>query len=179
MAIAASDIKIRLSTQSGAAGNTNTSTPADSLGKFIATTDLTDNSLDNLFRDITAAESAAGVTIYRCFFVYNSHGSLTYQNAKIWIASQQAGGGDMTMGLDPAGVVAVGLGSAQAAAPADETTAPAGVTFSNPNSEGAALSIGNMANGTCQAVWVKLVVSAGASAVADQAVVTVKGDTDP
>ena len=179
MAIVAADIKMRLSTQAGAAGNAGAGTPGASIGKYMSTTDITDNVLDNLLRDITAAEDEAGITVYRCFFVYNSHASLTYKAAKVWIASQQAGGADITMGLDPGGVVTYNQAGAQATAPANELTAPASVAFTAPTTEGTALVIGDMAINKCAAVWVKAVVAPGAAAIADQMVITVKGNTDP
>lgn len=179
MAIVAADIKMRLSTQAGAAGNATASTPAASTGKYMSTTDIVDNTLDNLLRDITAAEDEAGITVYRCFFIYNSHATLTYKLAKVWFASQQAGGADVTMGLDPAGVVTYNQAGAQAAAPVNELTAPVGVAFTNPINEAGSLAIGDIAIQKCQAVWVKAVVPALAAAIADQMVITIKGNTDP
>ena len=75
MAVQASDIKARLSTQSGSAGNTTASTPADSIGGYISTTDLIDAAVENLFANVSAADAATGRTYYRCAFLYNSHGS--------------------------------------------------------------------------------------------------------
>jgi hypothetical protein len=54
MPIATSDIKIKLSTKSGSAGNsTAQGNVNNSLGKYISTTELVDNSLNNLYDDIT------------------------------------------------------------------------------------------------------------------------------
>ncbi len=180
MAIEDTDIKVRLSTQSGAAGNSTASTPAASIGKYMSTTDLVGASLQNLFANITAAEAGTGKTVYRCVFIYNSHGSLTYQGVKLWLVSQLAGGGDITVGLDPAGAVTYNQAGAQAAIPANDTTAPSGVTFSNPTSEGGALSLGNIAINQCYAVWFKLVVNPDAAALNNDDVnFRVKGTSDP
>ena len=180
MAVQDSDIKVRLSTQSGAAGNSTASTPAASIGKYMSTTDLVDASVENLFANITAAEAATGKTVYRCVFVYNAHGSQTWQGVKAWIVSQIAGGGDIAIGLDPAGSVANNSGSAQAAVPANDTTAPTGVTFSQPTSEGDALSLGNIVAGNCYAVWARLVVPPDVAALnLDDAIIRFKGQSDP
>lgn len=180
MAVQDSDVKVRLSTQSGAAGNTTASTPAASIGKYMSTTAVVDAVLENLFISITAAEGASGKTVYRCAFLYNSHVSQTWQGVKLWMESQTAGGGDITVGLDPAGVVAAGSASAQAAAPASETTAPSGVTFSAPGDEGSALLIGNVPAGQCQAVWFRMVVPPDVAALAlDNVIVRAKGQSDP
>lgn len=171
MTILTADLKLRLSTASGAAGNTLASTPAASLGKYISTTDLVDNSLGNLFAAITGTQAAEGRTVYRCLFVLNNHVSETWANVKVWLVSQLSGGGDIALGLDPAGVTAKGSAPAQAATIASETAAPAGVTFSAPASVGAGLSVGSVAAGSCFAIWFRLKVPTGAGAVsADQAI---------
>lgn len=180
MTIAASDIKKRFSVKTGAAGDTTAGTAAGSLGKYLSTTDITLATLNNLLRAITSDEAAVGITIYRCFFILNLHATITYEDVKVWMASQVAGGGTVSIGLDPAGTVPKGQAAAQAAEISDEETAPAGVTFSSPTTEGTALSIGDIVPDDCQAIWLKLVVPAGASALAlDQVVITVKGDSLP
>lgn len=180
MAVESADIKVRLSTKTGAAGNTTASTPAESLGKYISTTDLVDATLQNLFSNITAAQAAAGVTLYRCIFAYNSHGSQTWQSVVAWLLSQIAGGGDLSMGLDPAGSVPAGQAGAQAEEIADETTAPTGVTFSQPTDIADALSLGNIVAGNCHAIWFKLVVPADVAAQRlDNAIFKVQGQSDP
>ena len=180
MAVSPSDIKRRLSTQSGAAGNSTASTPAASIGKYMSTTDLVDATVENLFINITAAEAAAGKTVYRCLFLYNSHGSQSMTATKIWVVSQTAGGGDISIGLDPAGAVTYNQAGAQAAIPANDTTAPSGVVFRTPTSEADALSIGTLASGKCYAVWFKLVVPIDVAALnLDNVIFRVKGQSDP
>jgi hypothetical protein len=175
-----SDLKWRLSTQSGSAGNTTASTPADSIGKWISTTDVVDASVENLFANVSRADAGTGKAYYRCLFLYNAHATGAMHDAVVWIASQLAGGGDVSIGLDPAGVVAAGSGSAQAAAPADQYTEPAGVTFSNPTSQEAALAVGDLDAGECAAVWLRLIVQADAAAVdLDNALLQVDAAGDP
>ena len=176
MPITATDVEARLSTQTGSAGDSTASTPAESIGKWMSTTELPDASLGNLFRTITAAEAATGIVLYRCIFVTNTHATGTWEQVKFWLLSQIAGGGTVAIGLDPAGAVAGNSGSAQAAAPADEETAPSGVTFSAPTSIDDALSLGDIAAGECYALWFRLTVPADVEALArDNCIFRVRG----
>lgn len=180
MAVEPSDIKVRLSTASGSAGNTTASTPAASLGKYMSTTDLINASLNNLLPDVTIAEATSGITRYRCVFVANLHASQSWQSVQLWIASQTAGGADIAVGLDPAGAVPIGQTAPQAEQIASETDAPAGVTFSAPVSQAEALSLGNIPAQHCCAVWVRARVTAGAEAVnLDTATLAFYGLSDP
>ena len=151
-------LKFRLSTKSGSAGDSTASTPQASLGKYISTTDLVNAAFENLFSNIIAEQVIVGRTVYKCIFLLNSDPVITASNVKIWIASQVAGGGTIALGLDPAGVVPKGQASAQAAEVANETTAPAGVTFSNPTTEGTALTVGTLDSNECAAIWVRLTI---------------------
>lgn len=167
MPIVAGDIAFRLS---GGAGNSD---PNASIGGAKSSTAIVDATTHNLFDVVSSAEASAGDTEYRCYYVHNGHGSLTWQSAVVWIqANTPSGDTDVAIGLDPAGV------NGTAATPADESTAPAGVTFSQPANEGAALAIGDIPAGQHQAVWVRRVVTAAASAANDDNVVLRhKGDT--
>lgn len=61
---------------------------------------------------------------------------------------------------------------------ADENTAPTGVTFSAPSTEGASLAIGDIPAGQHKAFWIKRIITAGAAAYnSDSATLTVKCDT--
>lgn len=177
MAITATDILFKLSTKSGSAGNTLTSTPNASLGKYISTTQITDATTDNLFDVVTGDENAASDVEYRGFFVHNNHGSLTWQNVVVWLSADVAGGAATAIGLDTTAVSAVGSASAQALEIADESTAPSGVSFSAPTTKGAGLSIGNIAAGSVKAIWVRR-TAANTSAVNDDgATIRAEGDT--
>lgn len=179
MAVESSDIKLRLSTQSATEGDDVASTPAESIGGFMSTTDVTTATLQNLFSSITAAQAAAGVTIYRCVFVLNSAAD-TWEEVKAWLVSQQAGGGTVAIGLDPAGAVDGDANTAQAEAPADEETAPDGVTFSNPTTEEGALALGELEGGEAYAIWLRLTVPPDVEALnLDNAIMRVKGVSEP
>lgn len=165
MPIVASDIKYRLS---GGASNTD---PNASLGGAESSTDAGSGIFDN----VSSAEGTAGDIEYRCVYVKNTHGTLTYQGAKVWVqANTPSADTTVDIGL---GTTAVGTGNEQTVA--DEQTAPSGVTFSAAANEGAALSIGDIPAGHHKAVWIRRTVTAGAAAAADSFTLRTKGDTLP
>jgi hypothetical protein len=179
MAIVASDIVYRLSVVTASAGDTTSSTPAASLGDQVSTTAITTATLNNLFDDVSGAEASAGDVEYRGIFVLNNHASLTLLGANVYIVSQTAGGGTIDIGLDPAAISAKGAAGAQAATIANESTAPAGVTFSAPTS-GSPLVIGDLAPGQVKGIWLRRTVTAGASALnPDGVILATAGDTLP
>lgn len=156
MPIADTDIKIKLSTTSGSAGNSNSQGDVNaSLGKYISTTQITDNTLNNLFSDISGSENAASQVDYRCIFIHNSHASLTMQSTVVYLYSEVSGGASIAIGVDTNAASAIGSSSAQAVTIASTTTAPTGVSFSSPTSLGTGISIGNIAAGSCRAIWVR------------------------
>jgi hypothetical protein len=160
MAVVASDIKIRYSVTSGSAGNSTAGTAAGSLGKYMSTTDVT-SPPNAYFDDVSSAEASAGMTDYRCVFVYNSHSTDSALNVKVDIISEVAGGGTTTIALDNIAASSAGSASAQAAQVASETTAPTGVgTFGTTQ-----LSVGTLAAGQCKAVWLKRTVAASTAAI--------------
>lgn len=177
MAITASEILFKLSVAAAAGDTTAQADPNASLGDQISTTQITDATLHNLFDKITGDENAASDVEYRCFFVHNNHASLTWESVVVWLSSETAGGATVAIGLDPAGVTAKGSGSAQAATIANESTAPAGVTFSAPTSKGAGLSIGNIAAGSVAAIWVRRTAANTAALDTDGVVIRCEGDT--
>jgi hypothetical protein len=163
MAIAASDIKLYAST--------------NGLGGAITATELTDDTVANLFDNVSGAEASAGDTEYRAFYAKNTHATLTWTGVKHWIATNTDSTDDaITIGLDLAGVISTGAGDSIA----DESTAPdPAVTFSAAANEGAALVIGNMAAASYILIWVKRVVGASAAAVSNNhAHLTFTGDTE-
>lgn len=167
MPIAAGDIDFRLS---GGSGNTD---PNAALGGVKSSTEIVDATVHNLFDVVSSAETSAGDTEYRCFYVHNNHGSLTLQGAKFWIQTQTPSG-------DTSVEVALGSSAVNGTEQtiANETAAPTGVTFSTAANEGASLSIGDIPAGQHKAVWVKRIVGVGAAAYnTDSAVFRVKGDT--
>ncbi len=155
MAITSSDILVKLSTKSGSAGNSLTSTPAASLGKYISTSQVSGTALNNLFDDITGQENFDSDVEYRCIFIHNNHGSLTAQNSVIYINSEVSGGAVMALAADSTAESAIGSSSAQALSIANEDTAPAALTFSAPTTRGTGIALGSIPAGHCIAVWVR------------------------
>lgn len=158
MPIAGSDIKIKLSTKSGSAGNSLSQTDVNaSLGKYISTTVFTDNAQNNLFDNVSGGENAGDVVDYRCMFVHNSHGSISLENAAIYLSSQVAGGTVLAIAIDNIAPSAIGTSSPQAFEASNELTSPGGSagSFSSPTSTGAALSLGTIPAGFCKAFWIR------------------------
>lgn len=167
MAIVSTDIKFYL------AGGASNSDPNASLGGAISSTEITTATVNNLFDRVTGAESSAGDTEYRSFYVKNTHGILTLQSAVIWIVSNTPST-DTTIDI---GLAAEGA-NATLATIGNESTAPTSVSFSAPSSAGTGLSLGDLAAGQRYGIWVRRTVNASASAYADDNVVLrVQGDT--
>lgn len=179
MAITATDILFKLSVKTGSAGNSQAGTPAGSLGKYISTTAISGTALNNLFDDITGDENAASEAEYRCFFVHNNHGSLSYQNVVVWLSAETGGGASIAIAIDDIAASAIGSASAQADEIADENTAPgAGVgAFSSPTSKATGLSLGTIPAGQCRAVWVKRTAANTVALDNDGVTIAVEGDT--
>ena len=176
-AITGSEILSKLSTTAGSAGNSNTSTPGASLGKYISTSTIADATLNALFDDISGAENAASTVDYRCVFIHNSNAANALQNAVIWLSAEVAGGASIAIGVDPTAASAIGSASAQAVTIASETTAPAGVTFSSPTTAGTGLSLGTIPSGQCKAVWFRRTAANSAALNSDGVTWSVQGDT--
>ena len=167
MAITATDIKFYLT---GGASNSDVNA---SLGGAVSSTEITDNSLHNLFDKVTGAESTAGDTEYRCIAIKNTRGSLTLQSAIVYISSETShSGANIQIALAGEGL------NTQPETVANENTAPSGETFSESASEGAALSLGNIPNGQYYAIWLKRIIGSSTAAKDNYTtVLTVKGDT--
>lgn len=170
MPIVASDIQYRLS---GGAANTS---PAASLGGAISTAGgglITTDTLNNVWDDVSGAESSSGDTEYRAIFVKNNHGSLTLTGAKIWISSNTTSADD-TIEIALAGE---GINNTIETV-ANESTAPTGETFSAPTTFAGGLSLGNLAAGQAHGIWIKRIVSAAAAAAnANPYTLSVQGET--
>jgi hypothetical protein len=124
---------------------------------------------------IALSEAGTGVTEYRCIYVVNSAIGVAMRNTQIWFETLNTDPDiQYFMGLDPAGVNGV------AASPANETTAPAGVVFSQPVSSWQPLFIGRLNAGDSIAFWIKRQVAAGALPwYLDNFVVRVEGAEAP
>mgnify|MGYP003636848781 CR=1 FL=1 len=178
MPISASDIKIKLSIKTGSAGNAAAQSDTDeSLGKYISTTEIIDATVHNIFDQISGDENAASTVEYRCFFVHNAHATLTLQGAIAWISAEVAGGATAAFGVDTTAASAVGSAPAQALEVVNETTAPAGVSFSTATTKGTGITIGNITAGQCRAIWLRRTAANSAAANNDGVTISVEGDT--
>lgn len=169
MAITSSDLEYRLS---GGASNTS---PAASLGGAMSTVAggiITSAVLNNLWDDVSSAESSAGDVEYRAIYIKNKHGSLTWENVVAWISSLTSSADtefDIALADEAVGVAMETI--------ADESTAPVGPTFTRPTSKGAGLSIGNIAAGSYKGIWIRRTVTAAAAAASDTGTIRCEGDT--
>jgi hypothetical protein len=177
MAISSSDLLYKFSTTAGSAGNSGSGTASGSLGKYISTTQWTGGSLHDLFDIITGDENAASTVDYRCIFIHNNHGSLTWQAPFLWISSEVAGGANIALGVDTTAASAIGGASAQAVTIANEITAPAGITFTSPTTKGAGIAISDIPAGSCRAFWVRRTATNSAAQAADGVTIRIEGDT--
>lgn len=143
-------------------------TGAGTPGSVIVQSLTVEPNLNNLFDDISKDESYAGSVDYRCFYIWNTNPTDTLITAAVYVQSQPSGADSVEIGLDPAGV---NDGSASAVTIADESTAPAGVTFSAPSDSASALSIGDLPPDQGIAIWVKRTVPANTLAGTPQDIV--------
>lgn len=166
MPIVSTDILFFLS-----GGSTNTD-PNACLGGVQSTTQIVDNTLHNLFNLVTGAEALSGYIDYRGIYIKNNNGSLTLNTPiAVWLA-QNTSDNEIYIGLDPNGV------NVTMETIANINTAPAGVTFTQPASFGAGLSVAQIPSGQSFGLWVKR--SVPAATVANNAAtfqIEIQGDT--
>ena len=155
MPILATDLEVRLSIKTGSAGNTVAQgSGALSLGGWVSTT-LAPVTLNALFPELSREDNAAGtLQQYLCLFLVNKHASLTWRTPKGWL-NDPANGAAVAMGIDPTAASPLGASVAQAVSVANITTAPAGVTFSAPTSEGAGLPVLDVPPGYVKGFWIR------------------------
>lgn len=180
MPIIPADIKFLLSTKSGSVGHSQAQdNPSAALGRWASTTLWAGGVANDLFDDVTGSENLGQVIDYRCVFVWNSHATLTLQNARVWIPSQVAGGADVSLGGDPTAASDLTSGAAQAVDIADENTAPAGVAFVAAASLGAAINLGDIAPGKVRGFWLRREARNTSALAGDGVTIRVTGETLP
>ena len=151
MAIIAANLAFYLT---GGAANAD---PSLSLGGVISNTAFTDNTLENLFDNVTPAEALAGSVKYRALSFKNLAAETAY--AAVIYLSQETTSTDTTVAIayDATGTQSV----------VDENTAPVGLTFTTPLSLAAGIALGDAAASGVKRIWFKRTVTAGAASVAD------------
>lgn len=153
MPLIAGDFVVRLS--GGAANSDGNAALGGAKSSTAAPT-----AVDALFDQTSSAEALAGDTEYRCIYLHNGNGSSEMLSAVVWISSNT-----------PASRLAIGVGTAAVNGTeqtvANESTAPAGVTFSQPASQGAGLALGDIPVGQHKAIWLRRTVAAASGATAN------------
>lgn len=124
-----------------------------------------------LFDKVLPAEAVAGAVEYRCVYVRNTNGSSPMPNGKFWVVAD-------TVALNTS--IEIGLGSSivdgTEQTVANETTAPVGVSFSAPTSQGTGLDIPDLPAGSHKAIWFKRIIGAGAASGPESITFEISGD---
>lgn len=176
-AIVATDVLWKYSVTSGAAGNANAGTPNASLGKYISTTQWLGGAANDLFDDISGAENAASTVDYRCIFLHNTNANNALANAVLYISAEVAGGATISIGADTTAPSTLASTPAQALTIANETTAPAGVTFTSPTTAATGIALGSIPSGSVKAFWVKRTATNSVALSGDGVTLAWSGDT--
>lgn len=176
-AIVPADIGFFYSVVTGSAGNSVAGTAAGSLGKYLSTTAWAGGVANDLFDDVSGAENAASTVDYRCIFCRNLNSANAFQNAVVYLSAETGGGASIAIGIDTTAASLIGAAPAQALQIANETTAPAGVTFSSPVTAGTGLSLGTINTGSCRAFWIRRTAANTAALSNDGVTIAISGDT--
>lgn len=177
-AIVASEIVVRFTTTAGAAGDTTANTTVGTfLGKYCATSAWAGGALNDLFADITGAQNAASQVDYAGLAVLDNNASNILQNAVVYISAETAGGASIAVGADTTAASAKGSATAQLLTIANNTTAPAGVTFSSPTTLGTGVALGNIGIAQVKGVWVRRTAANTSALSNDGMTLAFAGDT--
>jgi hypothetical protein len=179
MAIATTDIKTRLTTTAGSQGNALVQAdPNLSLGLYVSQTDwLGDGTLNALFDNVSGLENTDSEADYRAIAIYNAHGSLPLTGVVIWLSSEVSGGTNVAIGVDPTAASPVNDTDPQALTIVDENTAPVGVSFSSPTTQGAGISLGDIPAGQVRCYWIRRTANNTTPVNVDGATFSISGDT--
>lgn len=194
MAIVAGDLDKYLTGASSDGGVQ--AAPNAALGNYRSSTEVTNDADNNLFDDVSGAESSAGDTEYRCICIKNNHGSLELQNAKIYMQDSNIGAGNtLSFAVETPATANLTNGNAQTIA--NESTVPTSINTTNHNgvgsgvsdwstattySGGVAVNIGghdvNLGVSEQIFVWIRRVIGvAAAAASAVNFTIRIEGDT--
>lgn len=172
MPISDSDLLFLLSVSGGGPQ----SDPNDSFGGEIATTEVQDDTLHNVFDKVTGDEALAGKINYRVIYVKNNHGSLTLEDAILWIQSNTTNS-EIAIAKSNEGV-GNGTSTGVVQRPADEDTAPTSITFTQPATKLAGILLGDLDAGEVHGIHERRTIGAatpGENAATFQ--IKVEGDT--
>ena len=193
MAITASDL-VKYLTGATADGGTQAD-PNASLGNYRSSTEVVNNTTENLFDNVAGNESQSGDTEYRCICIKNTHASLELQNARIYLSESDIGSGNsVAFAVETPATGAETNGNAQSIA--DESTAPT-VNTTDHNGTGSGISgwstaasysagvpvsqgahDANLGVGEIVFVWIRRTIGAGAtSATGVDFTIRIQGNT--
>lgn len=155
-------------------GGGTQSDPFDSIGGAMADNDIDTDVSENLFPNVTGAQSLAGYIDYAGIYAYNDNTEgLDLIGTKLWIEQQAAAPGDATAialadeGLD---------GTMERLS--DRETAPATVTFSAPANYAAGLDMGDIPDESFYGIWIRRTIDPATSAYTDDTFeLEYRGDT--
>lgn len=129
------------------------------LGGAITGTESVSGVAGNVFNTFLGDETLAGGTFYHCVYLKNTNGTLTASTVKAYVDSET-----VHTGVN----VEIGLGSSAIngveQTVANETTAPASVTFADADGVGNALAIADIPAGQHKAIWVKVTIAPATAA---------------
>lgn len=177
-AIIASEIKWHFTTTAGAAGNSTANTTVGTfLGKYAASSLWAGGGTNDLFADITGAQNAASQVDYAGLAIENGNAANSAQNSVAYLSSEVAGGASTAIGADTTAASALGSATAQLLTIANNTTAPAGVTFSSPTTAGAGVSLGTIPVANVKGLWVRRTAANTSALSGDGVTLAVQVDT--
>ena len=139
-------------------GGSNNADPKGALGGARSSTQITSDTAQNLFDDISRAETISGKTEYRCFYVYNPSGS-SFTNTRVKI-SVHPGTSNVSIGGDPAGK-GDGQSNGVATTIATEDAVPTNVSFVGESADTFEVPCGLLNAGESFPIWLKRTAEAG------------------
>lgn len=176
MPLAASDLVVRYTVTTGAAGDSTAGTAAGSFGKYASTT-VAAAGLNALFDDVSAAENAASLAEYRALAILNNNATITAFNVVVYLAAEVAGGAVVALAIDNVAASAKGSASAQGATIASETSVPSPVgAFSSPTTAATGLSVGTLTPGQVRLIWIRRTAANTVAVDADGFTLGIQGE---
>ena len=178
-AIVAADILWKYSTTAGAAGNAGVGAAATSLGKYISTTIFLIAGGNEWFDNISGAENAASQVDYRGFFIHNSNANNPYESPVMYLSAETAGGASISIWPDSTATTVLASAPVQALTIANDATAPAGASWTQPTTAGTGTALSTIPNGNVKGFWVRRTITAGpvAALSVDGVTLATSGDT--
>jgi hypothetical protein len=127
----------------------------------IKSSNAASSTVDQLFDQTSSAEALAGDVEYRCVYLHNANATSGMLTTLVWISANTP---------STTTTLAIGVGTAAVNVTeqtvADESTAPAGVTFTEPATQGAGLALGDIPAGQHKAIWLRRTINAATAATA-------------